>query len=277
MAAPAVLDREPQQISEAEWLRRAETMLERVNHTDVRSLSPEAQFDFAADLGRLLQDGEKLARSSWRVKLYGAPFFLRLGVLNGMLGRWEEADRCTREAESIAAKVADHLDATNAPDANLFRGALENVRQKQVPFVEARALFQAGEEMAGGGAWYDGLEKLREALNRFEITNDGHGKVAASIAVGNIHQKKGDYEVARMFFGDAARHARKARDRSAEATAYLHLGAVEIQLQWLDQARLHLGTAHRMFSELRDEQRRELTEEYLGLLEMVERVPEAII
>jgi tetratricopeptide (TPR) repeat protein len=153
-----------------------------------------------------------------------------------------------------------------------------NENRSFLTFLQGVAALQEGQSWVREGAWQNGLERLREALNFFRSTDFDvpYSKAITFLAIGDVHQRFGDYEVARMFYGDAERNFRQIGAKTGEAMAWLRAGTVEIQLQEITEARAHIEAARRSFEEQGDTERVELCDQWLALVREIELIPEEI-
>lgn len=142
---------------------------------------------------------------------------------------------------------------------------------KSFPVVKAGLALLQARLQVDKGAWQLGLEKLHSALDIFRRIEDIQGKAEVFLAIGDVHQKFGDYEIARMSYRDAERHFRQAGNKTGEMMAQLKKGTVELQLQNIATARVHIEAASNYFHAAGDEERAKLSDEWLALVQRVEQ------
>ncbi len=119
-----------------------------------------------------------------------------------------------------------------------------NDRSSQVSaYNAAQIAFQEGNSLVEDGAWQRGLESLRQALDLFRKAENDVGKAATFLAIGDVHMRFGDYEVARGAFGDAERLFRLMHLEAGEALAQMKIGLAELYLQHVDDAFKYLQAA----------------------------------
>ncbi len=147
----------------------------------------------------------------------------------------------------------------------------EEIRCDAVAKIQALAMLQEGRELIQAGAWQKGLEKLREARQLFSDLDDQYNKASASIEIGDVQMRFGDYELARMSYLDAQRYLRKLGDENGIAVTQLKLGTLALYMYQAEEAQKQLQTASRFFRAHGDTKRAEISEQLLTLAPQVKQ------
>jgi adenylate cyclase len=124
---------------------------------------------------------------------------LRQGEVLELLGRWEEAEQCDRDALAQVGK-----DAVGTARCQLALGKVCRMR----------------------GAYPEALEWLEQARRGWEALQDQTGLALALIETGIVFQRKGDYEAARRPLEEGLALARELGDRKNAAYSLNSLGNV---------------------------------------------------
>lgn len=128
-----------------------------------------------------------------------------------------------------------------------------------------------GTQLIEEGAWQRGIDLLRNALRIYREIGSDKGASDTYLLIGDVQQRFGDYELARMTYGDAERHFRRIGDDTGEMLARLKKGTVELQLQNIPSARAHIEAASQYFHRVYDGEQALLSDKWLDLARQMEQ------
>lgn len=243
-----------------EWINQANNILKR----KVRHLSDERQQELKSQLENLLVAGEKHIETSMSVCLHFPSLLFRLGLVCAKRGEWEAAAKNMKLAQQLADKAVGMLRLTKPFEL------VPNAKKLEQTF-EAQATVNLGMNFVEIGAWQQGLGELQKALNQFQVIKDTVGRAVASLAIGTVHQKFGDYEIAKSYYWDAVRLFRREDIKSGEASAQLLYGIALTDLQKYKEAEPHLLSARDLFAEAASKEQAATADRWLDLVARMEQ------
>ena len=131
--------------------------------------------------------------------------------------------------------------------------ALEMLSETQAKNTEelnkqqATILFLRGFCLRKQGDWETALKDQEQSFKLFENIRDFFNTARVLLEMGHLYEVMNNYEPARIYYMDAYRHSRRAKDKRGMASASEQLGRLEYRVRMFPQAVKDLEEARKLY------------------------------
>ncbi|MGK7899028.1 MAG: tetratricopeptide repeat protein [Xenococcus sp. (in: cyanobacteria)] len=141
----------------------------------------------------------------------------------------------------------DQFDEAFKKFSNALEMISETKNKQELYKQQATILFLRGFCLRKQGFWETALEDQEKSFKLFEKVRDFFNTARVLLETGHLYEVMNNYEPARIYYMDAYRHSRRAKDKIGMACASEHLGRLEYRVQMFPQAVKNLEEAKKLY------------------------------